>query len=119
SIVRGTTARQIVEMLRRSGAQEVHFLVSSPPVRYPDFYGIDTPRPDELVAARMSVEETREFIGADSLAYLSYEGMIRATGLPESRFSTSCFSGAYPVDIGDRAVAGPLKGALSTRRRPA
>lgn len=85
SIVRGTTARQIVEMLRRSGAQEVHFLVSSPPVRYPDFYGIDTPRPDELVAAGMSVEETREFIGADSLAYLSYEGMIRATGLPESR----------------------------------
>ena len=65
------------------------------------------------------VEETREFIGADSLAYLSCEGMIRATGLPESRFSTSCFSGAYPVDIGDRAIAGPLKGALSTCRRPA
>jgi amidophosphoribosyltransferase len=63
----------------------VHFLVSSPPVRYPDLCGIDTPRPDELVAAGMSVEETREFIGADSLAYLSYEGMIRATGLPESR----------------------------------
>jgi amidophosphoribosyltransferase len=104
SIVRGTTARQIVEMLRRSGAQEVHFLVSSPPVRFPDFYGIDTPRPDELVAAGMSVEETREFIGADSLAYLSYEGMIGATGLPESRFSTSCFSGAYPVDIGENTI---------------
>ncbi len=104
SIVRGTTARQIVEMLRHSGAQEVHFLVSSPPVRFPDFYGIDTPRPDELVASGMSVEETREYIGADSLAYLSYEGMMHATGLPESRFSTSCFSGVYPVDIGPNAI---------------
>lgn len=97
SIIRGTTARQIVEMLRRSGAEEVHFLVSSPPVRFPDFYGIDTPRPDELVASGMSIEETREYIGADSLAYLSYEGMIQATGLPENRFSTSCFSGVYPL----------------------
>ncbi len=100
SIVRGTTARQIVAIIRECGATEVHFLVSSPPVRFPDFYGIDTPRPDELVAAGMSVDETRKHIGADSLAYLSYDGMIRATGLPESRFSTSCFSGIYPVDIG-------------------
>jgi amidophosphoribosyltransferase len=102
SIVRGTTARQIVDILRRSGAAEVHFLVSSPPVRFPDFYGIDTPQPDELVAAGMSVEETRAFIGADSLAYLSYDGMIAATGLPESRFCTSCFSGVYPVDIEEK-----------------
>jgi amidophosphoribosyltransferase len=99
SIVRGTTARQIVAMIRECGATEVHFLVSSPPVRFPDFYGIDTPKPDELVAAGMSVDETRKHIGADSLAYLSYDGMIRATGLPESRFSTSCFSGIYPVAI--------------------
>lgn len=104
SIVRGTTARQIVAMVRECGAKEVHFLVSSPPVRFPDFYGIDTPKPDELVAARMSVEETRRQIGADSLAYLSYDGMIRATGLPEDRFSTSCFSGVYPVEIGDVPV---------------
>ena len=69
-------------------------------MRFPDFYGIDTPKPDELVAAGMSLDETRKHIGADSLAYLSYDGMIRATGLPESRFSTSCFSGIYPVDIG-------------------
>lgn len=104
SIVRGTTARQIVAMVRECGAKEVHFLVSSPPVRFPDFYGIDTPKPDELVAARMSVEEIQKYIGADSLAYLSYDGMIRATGLPESRFSTSCFSGVYPVEIGDVPV---------------
>jgi amidophosphoribosyltransferase len=105
SIVRGTTARQIVEMLRRSGAEEVHFLVSSPPVRFPDFYGIDTPRPDELVASGMSVEEITKYIGADSLTYLSYHGMIQATGLPEDRFSTSCFSGVYPVDIGTNATS--------------
>ncbi|HWR54656.1 MAG TPA: amidophosphoribosyltransferase [Bryobacteraceae bacterium] len=100
SIVRGTTARHIVEMLRRSGARQVHFLVSSPPVRFPDFYGIDTPKPDDLVAARMSVEDTRQLIGADSLCYLSYEGMIEATGLPENIFSASCFNGIYPVEIG-------------------
>ncbi|MGH9325535.1 MAG: hypothetical protein ACRD2B_02420 [Terriglobia bacterium] len=94
-----TTARQIVDLLRHAGAARVHFLVSSPPVRYPDFYGIDTPRADQLVAAVMSVEETCEHIGADSLDYLSYEGMIEATGLPESMFSTSCFSGVYPVSI--------------------
>lgn len=99
SIVRGTTARQIVAMIRECGAIEVHFLVSSPPVRFPDFYGIDTPKPDELVAAGMSVDETRTHIGADSLAYLSYNGMIRATGLPETRFSTSCFNGVYPVAV--------------------
>ena len=103
SIVRGTTARQIVELMRRGGAKAVHFLVSSPPVRFPDFYGIDTPKPDELIAAAMSGEDTRKVIGADSLAYLSYKGMIQATGWPESRFSTSCFNGIYPVDIGGNA----------------
>lgn len=103
SIVRGTTARQIVAMIRECGARQVHFLVSSPPIKFPDFYGIDTPKPDELVAAGMSIEETRKHIGADSLAYLSYGGMIDATGLPESRFSTSCFSGVYPVKVDYRS----------------
>lgn len=99
SLVRGTTSRQIVAMLRRAGAREVHFLVSSPPVRYPDIYGIDLPNAADLVAARMSVDEIRRYIGADSLSYLSYDGMIEATGLPEDRFCTSCFSGVYPLDI--------------------
>jgi amidophosphoribosyltransferase len=108
SIVRGTTARQIVEILRRAGAKAVHFLVSSPPVRFPDFYGIDTPKPDELIAATMSLEETRKQIGADSLAHLSYDGMIEATGLPETRFSTSCFNGVYPVDIGGNTTKGQI-----------
>jgi amidophosphoribosyltransferase len=104
SIVRGTTARQIVDLVRRGGAREVHFLVSSPPVRYPDFYGIDTPDRNELIATRMSVEETRRFIGADTLGYLSYSGLIEATGLPEHVFSTSCFTGVYPVDLGEKTV---------------
>ncbi len=99
SLVRGTTARQLVQLLRHHGAKEVHFLVSSPPVRFPDFYGIDTPQPDQLIAASRSVEETRRWIGADSLAYLSYEGLIEATGWPADRFSTACFNGSYPVEI--------------------
>ncbi|MGH7689847.1 MAG: amidophosphoribosyltransferase, partial [Gemmatimonadaceae bacterium] len=82
SLVRGTTARQIVAMLRHAGAREVHYLVSSPPVRFPDIYGIDLPNSADLVAARMSVEEIRQSVGVDSLAFLSYDGMISATGLP-------------------------------------
>lgn len=104
SIVRGTTARQIVDLIRGSGATEVHFLVSSPPVQFPDFYGIDTPRREELVAARMSLDEIRRFIRADSLGYLSYNAMIEATGLPDEVFSTSSFTGVYPVDLGEKAA---------------
>lgn len=103
SIVRGTTSRQIVKMLFEAGAKEVHFLVSSPPVRYPDFYGIDIPRQDELIASRKSVEEIREFLGATSLHYLSYDGMVAATGLPADHFSTACFNGVYPIDLRERA----------------
>jgi len=104
SLVRGTTARQIVAMLRHAGARAVHYLVSSPPVRFPDIYGIDIPNPADLVAATMSVDEIRQSIGADSLTYLSYDGMIAATGLPEDHFSTACFSGVYPLENLDRAV---------------
>jgi amidophosphoribosyltransferase len=103
SIVRGTTSRQIVAMLFEAGAKEVHFLVSSPPVRFPDFYGIDTPKQSELIAATKSLEEIQKYLGATSLRYLSYEGMIRATGRPEGDFSTSCFTGVYPIDIRERA----------------
>ncbi|MBY0538906.1 amidophosphoribosyltransferase [Patescibacteria group bacterium] len=103
SIVRGTTSKQLVQMLKDAGAQEVHFLVSSPPVRYPDFYGIDTPDQKDLIAARKSPEDIREYLGATSLHYLSFEGMVRATGLPVEVFSTSCFTGEYPIDIKERA----------------
>ncbi len=103
SIVRGTTSRQIVEMLFEAGATEVHFLVASPPVKFPDFYGIDTPDQKDLIAATKSVEEIRQHLKATSVRYLSYEGMIAATGLSEDQFCTSCFTGVYPIDIKERA----------------
>lgn len=103
SIVRGPTSKVLVDMLREAGAKEVHFVVSSPPVTYPDFYGIATPTQKELIASQKTVEEIRQYIDADSLQYLSYEGMIRATGLPEEMFCTSCFTGKYPIDIGENA----------------
>lgn len=103
SIVRGTTQVKIVAMLRKAGAREVHVRISSPPNKYPDFYGIDTPFQKNLIAARMSIGEIRKFIGADSLAYLSYKGLIKSTGLPEDKFCTSCFTGNYPIDIGGHA----------------
>ena len=102
SIVRGTTSRQIVRMVFEAGAKEVHFLVASPPVKFPDFYGIDTPKQSDLIASVKSVEEMREFLGATSLRFLSYEGMIEATGIPADQFSTSCFTGVYPIDIKER-----------------
>jgi len=93
SIVRGTTMRKVVSMLFEAGAKEVHLLITSPPVRYPDFYGINTPNQDELIAAQMSVSEINSYVGATSTNFLSYDGMIRATGRPASKFSTSCFNG--------------------------
>jgi amidophosphoribosyltransferase len=103
SIVRGTTTGQIVELLYGAGARNVHVLVSSPPVRYPDFYGINTPDPSELIASHMTVDEIRKHIGATTLGYLSYEGTVQATGHARSKLNMSCFDGAYPIDIGPRA----------------
>ncbi len=103
SIVRLTTMGPIVNLLRNAGAKEVHVRISSPPVRYPDYYGIDTHNQNELAAAKFTVPEICERIKADSLAYLSYKGMIEATGLPEDVFNTSCFTGIYPIDIRERA----------------
>lgn len=103
SIVRGTTLKKLVSMIRAAGAKEVHLLSASPPVKYPDFYGIATPTQQELIASQMSQDQIRTFFGADSLQYLSYEGLIKATGLPESSFCTACYTGEYPIDIGDNA----------------
>lgn len=104
SIVRGTTSRNIVSMLFETGAKEVHLLVASPPVRYPDFYGIDTPKQGDLIASVKSVEEMKRYLGATSLRFLSFQGMIEATGIPEDQFCTSCFTGLYPIDIRERAA---------------
>ncbi|MEM1367934.1 MAG: amidophosphoribosyltransferase [Cyanobacteria bacterium P01_H01_bin.15] len=102
SIVRGTTSRKIVNSLRNAGAKEVHMRISSPPVTHPCFYGIDTDDQDQLIAARMSVQEIAEQIGVDSLAYLSWEGMLKATHQDTNAFCSACFTGDYPVNIPDR-----------------
>ena len=102
SMVRGTTSRQIVKMLFETGASEVHLLISSPPVKYPDFYGIDLPRQDELLASTRTVEEMNKYLGSTSLHFLSYDGMIESTGLCESLFCTSCFNGEYPIDLKEK-----------------
>lgn len=97
SIVRGTTSRKIVTMLKQAGAQEVHLRISSPPTIAPCFYGIDTPERRELIAANSTVEEIRAFVGADSLGYLSVDGMLACLQSPERNFCTACFSGHYPL----------------------
>lgn len=98
SIVRGTTSKRLVAALKKAGAKEVHVRISSPPVAYPCYYGIDTPSREELLGATRTVEEIRDFIGADSLAYLSLEGLIESVGLGGADMCAACFSGAYPID---------------------
>ena len=101
SIVRGTTQRALVAMLREAGASEVHVRVASPPVSWPCFYGIDFATRAELIAGRLSPEEICTSIGADSLGYVSLAGLIEATTLPESRLCRACFDGQYPVPVAD------------------
>ncbi|WP_419944071.1 amidophosphoribosyltransferase [Candidatus Poriferisodalis sp.] len=105
SIVRGTTTRSIVEMLRSAGAAEVHLRISSPPYRWPCFYGMDTGTSDELLAASRSLAEIESFLGVDSLAYLSLDQLVEATGVSGGGFCHACLTGAYPVEIGGRARA--------------
>jgi len=99
SIVRGTTSKKIVAMVRGAGAVEVHVRISAPPTAWPCHYGIDTPTRDELIAARQPVEEICRFIGADSLAYLSLDGMLEAVGGEPESFCTACFNGDYRVEV--------------------
>jgi amidophosphoribosyltransferase len=102
SLVRGTTSRKIVRMIRSAGAKEVHMRISCPPTISPCFYGVDTPSRKQLIAANKSVEEIREYIGADSLAYLSLEGLKKACGEGESAsYCSACYTGKYPTDIID------------------
>jgi amidophosphoribosyltransferase len=113
SIVRGTTSRKIVRMIRGAGATEVHMRISCPPTISPCFYGVDTPSKKELIAANKTVDEIREFIGADSLAYLSLEGLKQACGDGEkTTYCTACYTGRYPthwVDVEDIQPAAVVK----------
>jgi amidophosphoribosyltransferase len=117
SIVRGTTSKKIVQMVRDAGATEVHFRIASPPTTSSCFYGVDTPNKEDLLAHRMDVEEMREYINADSLAFISMDGLYRAMGeakrnAAKPQFCDACFSGAYPIELTD--VSGGRKdGQLS------
>jgi amidophosphoribosyltransferase len=97
SIVRGTTSRKLMRMLRSAGVKEIHVRISSPPITHPCFYGIDTPDRDELIAAKCTVEEIRQYLEVDSLGYLSVEGLLASTGLKPQDFCVACFTGDYPV----------------------
>ena len=97
SIVRGTTSRKIVKMVRNAGASEVHVRISSPPTSYPCYYGIDTPNRKELISSSHSIDEIRRYITADSLGYLSEEGLMKSVGAENAGFCNACFTGGYPV----------------------
>ncbi len=99
SIVRGSTTKKLVSMVREAGAAEVHLRISSPPYRWPCFYGMDTSDRDTLIAARLGIEEIRHHLGADSLGYLSLEALLEATGVADAGFCTACLSGRYPAEV--------------------
>jgi amidophosphoribosyltransferase len=99
SIVRGTTSRKIVKMVKAAGAREVHLRISCPPTVSPCFYGVDTPSRGELIASTHSIEQIRGFVEADSLAYLSLEGLRGAVGQTQGSYCTSCYTGVYPVSV--------------------
>ena len=102
SIVRGTTSRMRVKTLRLAGAKLVHMRVSCPPLKFPCFYGIDFPTKKELVASKHDIAWIRDFIGADTLEYLSLEGMLNSMPLPKTNFCTACFTGKYPINHAGR-----------------
>lgn len=105
SIVRGTTSRQIVRLIREAGAREIHFRVSSPPIISPCFYGVDTPTKAELVAANLSVKGIEKYLEVDSLGYLSIKNLIRAVSLPKDRLCMACFNGEYPVKVSEKMTS--------------
>ncbi len=99
SIVRGTTSKKLVKLIREAGAKEIHFRVSAPPIISPCFFGIDMPTREELIGANMTVKQIEDYLEVDSLRYLSLDGMLGLKSLPDTTFCSSCFSGKYPIDI--------------------
>ena len=109
SVVRGNTSKKLVQLLRDAGAAEVHVRLTSPPVVWPCFYGIDTDTQEQLIAATHTVEEIRDFIGADSLAYLSLPDLVSSTGRPADEFCRACFDGEYPIEVPESVRRGKLR----------
>jgi amidophosphoribosyltransferase len=112
SLVRGTTSKGLVQMIRAAGAREVHFRLASPPITGPCHYGIDTPTEEELIASTHSCDEIRDFLGVDTLGYLSLEGMLRAAGA-RNQFCHACFSGRYPIPVHAGQTAAPHPSLLA------
>jgi amidophosphoribosyltransferase len=106
SIVRGNTQRALVKMLREAGALEIHVRISSPPVKWPCYYGIDFASRAELIASGLEIDDIRRSIGADSLGYVSMEGLVEATTLSQEKLCTACFTGEYPIQIPTDISAG-------------
>jgi amidophosphoribosyltransferase len=122
SIVRGTTSRKIVEMVRQAGAAEVHMRISSPPTTHSCFYGIDTPERGKLLAATHEVDEMAKLIGADTLAFISIDGLYRALGkpgrgAPQPHYCDACFTGDYPIPLPDMADNSDRQHSLLTESR--
>jgi amidophosphoribosyltransferase len=99
TIVRGTTTPRVVKMLRDAGAREIHMRICAPPIQHPCYFGVDMASRSELIAASMSVPEIERHIGADSLGFLSREGLIRAVGMDDHSFCMACFTGQYPIPV--------------------
>jgi amidophosphoribosyltransferase len=99
SIVRGTTTPHVIKLLRKAGAKEVHMRIVTPPIRYPCFLGVDMATRGELIAAQKTIPEISDFIGADTLGYLSIDGLIKAVALPKDIFCMACFTGNYPIPV--------------------
>ena len=99
SIVRGTTTPKVIKLLRKGGAKEVHMRVCAPPIRHPCFLGVDMATRSELIAAQKTIPQIKDYIGADSLGYLSIEGLVKAVGLPRQNFCLACFTGEYPMPV--------------------
>jgi len=118
SLVRGTTSKELVQMIRQAGAREVHFRVASAPITGPCHYGIDTPTREELIAASHSVDEIRAHLGVESLGYLSLDGMLRAAGGDPGEFCHACFSGDYPTTIPEDLAANRHAAPLATAVTP-
>jgi amidophosphoribosyltransferase len=119
SIVRGTNSRKIVKMFRQAGAKEIHMRISSPPIIDPCHYGIDTPDKEQLIAANHSVAEIRDYLGVDSLEYLSVEGMLSAVKAQAPKFCTACFTGEYPVSVSSQVAKLDLEKPASEKEAPA
>jgi len=117
SIVRGTTSRKLVKMIKAAGAKEVHMRISCPPTISPCFYGVDTPRRSELIAATHTLEEIRKYLDADSLAYLSLDGLTGGVPGGRTKYCTSCYTGTYPVAF-PRDEAAYLQLALKLNAEP-